>query len=35
MENLQQGPLSEVRVGLIHGQMGREKEEIFNSFYRG
>ncbi len=35
MESLQAGLLSEVRVGLIHGQMGREKEEIFTAFYRG
>ena len=34
MENLKEGPLAEVRVGLVHGQMGKEKEEILNAFYR-
>lgn len=33
MEELQNGPLSTVRVGLIHGQMGKEKEEVFEAFY--
>lgn len=35
MEALRQGPLSGVRVGLIHGQMGKEKEEVFQAFARG
>lgn len=35
MENLQADLLSEVRVGLIHGQMGKEKEDIFTAFYKG
>ena len=33
MEQLQQGLLAEVRVGLIHGQMGKEKDQIFQAFY--
>ena len=33
MVELQRGPLSAVRVGLIHGQMGKEKEEVFAAFY--
>ncbi len=33
LEELQEGLLSTVRVGLIHGQMGKEKEEIFEAFY--
>jgi ATP-dependent DNA helicase RecG len=33
MEQLQQGLLAEVRVGLIHGQMGKEKDQIFQTFY--
>lgn len=35
MEELQRGLLSQARVGLIHGQMGREKEEVFQAFARG
>ncbi|MDI9485760.1 MAG: ATP-dependent DNA helicase RecG [Bacillota bacterium] len=35
MVDLQRGPLSEVRVGLIHGQMGKEKDEVFASFAGG
>ena len=31
MEELQRGLLSQARVGLIHGQMGRE-EEVFQAF---
>ena len=34
MEALQHGVLKEIRVGLIHGQMGKEKEQIFEAFYR-
>ncbi|HBN95610.1 MAG TPA: DNA helicase RecG, partial [Firmicutes bacterium] len=33
MIELQRGPLATVRVGLIHGQMGKEKEEVFEAFY--
>lgn len=33
MEELQKGLLSTVRVGLLHGQMGKEKEEVFQAFY--
>jgi ATP-dependent DNA helicase RecG len=33
MEQLQQGLLAEVRVGLIHGQMGKAKDQIFQAFY--
>jgi len=32
MEELKRGPLSAVRVGLIHGQMGKEKEAVFEAF---
>jgi ATP-dependent DNA helicase RecG len=35
MEALKEGPLSSVRVGLIHGQMGKEKEAVFEAFYAG
>lgn len=35
MEELRKGLLAEARVGLIHGQMGREKEEVFQAFARG
>ena len=35
MEALQGGLLAEARVGLIHGQMGKEKEEVFQAFSRG
>ena len=35
MEELQKGLLAEARVGLIHGQMGREKDEVFQAFARG
>lgn len=35
METLQAGLLSSVRVGLIHGQMGKEKEAVFEAFYAG
>lgn len=35
MEELKTGLLSEARVGLIHGQMGKEKEEVFQAFARG
>lgn len=34
MEALQRGLLKDIRVGLIHGQMGKEKEQIFEDFYR-
>lgn len=34
MENLKEGPLRTVQVGLVHGQMGKEKEEVLNAFYR-
>lgn len=34
MEELKQGLLREINVGLIHGQMGKEKEQIFEAFYR-
>jgi len=34
MERLVAGPLRGVRVGLVHGQMGKEKEEILEAFYR-
>lgn len=34
MEELKRGLLREINVGLIHGQMGKEKEEIFAAFYR-
>ena len=30
----QSGALKSVRVGLVHGQMGREKDEILEAFYR-
>lgn len=33
MEELKRGLLSTVSVGLLHGQMGKEKEEIFQAFY--
>lgn len=35
MEELRAGLLAEVRVGLIHGQMGKEKETVFEAFYSG
>ena len=34
MERLVKGPLKDVRVGLVHGQMGQEKEEVLEAFYR-
>lgn len=34
MERLKAGPLRHVRVGLVHGQMGKEKDEILQAFYR-
>jgi len=34
MEKLKAGPLRHVRVGLVHGQMGKEKDEILQAFYR-
>ncbi|HHT74370.1 MAG TPA: ATP-dependent DNA helicase RecG [Firmicutes bacterium] len=34
MERLKAGPLRGVRVGLVHGQMGKEKDEILQAFYR-
>ncbi|NLJ80593.1 MAG: ATP-dependent DNA helicase RecG [Firmicutes bacterium] len=34
MEDLEQGFLSSLRVGLVHGQMGKEKEKIMEAFYR-
>ncbi len=34
MERLKAGLLKSVRVGLVHGQMGREKDEILEAFYR-
>lgn len=34
MEYLSKGPLSSVRVGLVHGQMGKEKEDVLEKFYR-
>ncbi len=34
MKVLQQGLLRDIRVGLIHGQMGKEKEKTFEAFYR-
>lgn len=33
MEELKNGLLATVRVGLIHGQMGKEKEEVFEAFF--
>jgi len=33
MENLSQYQLAEVRVGLVHGQMGKEKDQIMQEFY--
>lgn len=33
MEDLKNGLLKTARVGLIHGQMGKEKEEVFEAFY--
>ncbi|HHY09025.1 MAG TPA: ATP-dependent DNA helicase RecG [Firmicutes bacterium] len=35
MEDLKKGYLRSVRVGLVHGQMGKEKEEIMAEFLRG
>lgn len=35
MVDLQRGPLAKVRVGLIHGQMGKEKDEVFAAFAAG
>ncbi|HPT83647.1 MAG TPA: ATP-dependent DNA helicase RecG [Limnochordia bacterium] len=35
MEALRRGLLAGARVGLIHGQMGKEKEEVFQAFARG
>ena len=35
MESLKDGLLSSVRVGLIHGQMGKEKEAVFEAFAAG
>ncbi|NMB02538.1 MAG: ATP-dependent DNA helicase RecG [Firmicutes bacterium] len=32
MEELKNGLLKSARVGLLHGQMGKEKEEIFEAF---
>ena len=34
LDELQRGLLAEARVGLIHGQMGKEKEKVFEAFYR-
>ncbi|MDI9442323.1 MAG: ATP-dependent DNA helicase RecG [Bacillota bacterium] len=33
MEELRAGLLADVRVGLIHGQMGKEKDDVFRAFY--
>ncbi|HBG02085.1 MAG TPA: ATP-dependent DNA helicase RecG [Firmicutes bacterium] len=33
MEELERSLLANVRVGLIHGQMGKEKDEVFQAFY--
>lgn len=33
MESLSQNQLAQVRVGLVHGQMGKEKDQIMNDFY--
>lgn len=33
IENLKNGPLKTARVGLLHGKMGKEKEEVFEAFY--
>ena len=35
MELLSKNQLAEVRVGLVHGQMGKEKDRIMEDFYRG
>ncbi|NMB39684.1 MAG: DNA helicase RecG, partial [Firmicutes bacterium] len=35
MENLSQNQLAHVRVGLVHGQMGKEKDQIMEDFYKG
>ena len=35
MEALQNGLLASVRVGLIHGQMGKEKDAVFSAFAAG
>ncbi len=34
MDILSKGLLSSVRVGLVHGQMGKEKEEVMEGFYQ-
>ncbi len=35
MESLSQNQLAAVRVGLVHGQMGKEKDQIMDEFYQG
>jgi len=35
MESLSIQQLAEVRVGLVHGQMGKEKDQVMQDFYDG
>ena len=35
MENLSQNQLAHVRVGLVHGQMGKERDRSMEDFYNG
>ncbi len=35
MESLSRGPLGSVRVGLVHGRMGREKDDVMARFAQG
>ena len=35
MENLSKQQLAQVRVGLVHGQMGKSKDQVMQDFYDG